>query len=70
MVFALGGQAALAEIERASFDVIVSDMRMPGMDGRALLQQVKKPPPRRADCLSVTRSRRTSSEHCLSRTSS
>ncbi|HLG58660.1 MAG TPA: response regulator [Vicinamibacterales bacterium] len=41
MVFAIGGQAALDELERAPFDVIVSDMRMPGMDGAALLQKVK-----------------------------
>jgi CheY-like chemotaxis protein len=30
MVFALGGQEALAELERGPFDVVVSDMRMPG----------------------------------------
>lgn len=41
MVFALGGQAALDELAQAPFDVIVSDMRMPGMDGVALLQRVK-----------------------------
>jgi HD-like signal output (HDOD) protein len=41
MVFALGGAAALAEMERGSFDVIVSDMRMPAMDGATLLAKVK-----------------------------
>jgi HD-like signal output (HDOD) protein len=41
MVFALGGNAALAEMERGAFDVIVSDMRMPGMDGAALLTLVR-----------------------------
>ena len=41
MVFALGGAAALAEMERAPFDVIVSDMRMPGMDGATLLTHVR-----------------------------
>jgi len=41
MVFALGGQEALAELAKSPFDVIVSDMRMPGMDGAALLQRVK-----------------------------
>lgn len=30
MVFALGGKAALSELERGPFDVVVSDMRMPG----------------------------------------
>jgi putative nucleotidyltransferase with HDIG domain len=41
MVFAHGAEAALAEFEKAPFDVIVSDMRMPGMDGAQLLQTVK-----------------------------
>jgi len=41
MVFALGGQAALAECGRGAFDVVVSDMRMPGMDGAALLGRIK-----------------------------
>jgi HD-like signal output (HDOD) protein len=41
MTFAVGGEAALLELERAPFDVIVCDMRMPGMDGAALLERVK-----------------------------
>jgi putative nucleotidyltransferase with HDIG domain len=41
MVFVLGGQAALAELAREPTDVIVSDMRMPGMDGATLLERVK-----------------------------
>jgi HD-like signal output (HDOD) protein len=41
MVFALGGEAALTECARAPFDVVVSDMRMPGMDGATFLQHVK-----------------------------
>jgi putative nucleotidyltransferase with HDIG domain len=41
MVFAPGGQAALAELERGRFDVVVSDMRMPGIDGVTLLHRVK-----------------------------
>ena len=41
MVFALGGQAALAECAKGPFDVVVSDMRMPGMDGAALLRCIK-----------------------------
>lgn len=42
MVFALGGAAALEECAKAPFDVAVSDMRMPGMDGAALLLEIKK----------------------------
>lgn len=42
MVFAAGGEAALAELEHGRFDVIVSDMRMPGIDGAALLEKVKQ----------------------------
>ena len=38
--FAEGGPAALLELERAHYDVIVSDMRMPGMDGATLLTHV------------------------------
>jgi HD-like signal output (HDOD) protein/ActR/RegA family two-component response regulator len=37
MVFALGGERALAELRAAPFDVVISDMRMPGLDGAALL---------------------------------
>jgi HD-like signal output (HDOD) protein/CheY-like chemotaxis protein len=42
MVFALSGPRALELIELDHFDVIVSDMRMPGMDGAELLAEVKK----------------------------
>ena len=41
MVFALGAEAALAELAAAPCDVIVSDMRMPGLDGAALLERVR-----------------------------
>ena len=41
MAFAPGGEAALALMEASPFDVIVSDMRMPEMDGAALLTQVR-----------------------------
>jgi len=40
MVFAEGGAPALAELTAAPVDVVVSDMRMPGMDGGQLLEQV------------------------------
>jgi putative nucleotidyltransferase with HDIG domain len=41
MSFAAGGAAALNLMEAAPFDVIVSDMRIPGMDGAALLKIVR-----------------------------
>lgn len=42
MVFVASGEAALAELGRAPFDVIVSDMKMPGMDGATLLERVQE----------------------------
>lgn len=42
MTFAIGGQEALKILEQASFDVAVSDMRMPGMDGAQLLNEVRR----------------------------
>jgi HD-like signal output (HDOD) protein len=41
MTFVAGGAAALAELEKGPYDVIVSDMRMPGMDGAELLGRVR-----------------------------
>jgi HD-like signal output (HDOD) protein len=42
MVFALGGPAGLQEVESSKFDVVVTDMRMPIIDGAALLTRVKE----------------------------
>jgi DNA-binding NtrC family response regulator len=36
------GAEALAELERQSYDVIILDIRMPGMDGLATLKEIKK----------------------------
>ncbi|HEY5961511.1 MAG TPA: response regulator, partial [Polyangiaceae bacterium] len=37
MVFEESGAAALEAMQHASFDIIISDMRMPAMDGAELL---------------------------------
>jgi HD-like signal output (HDOD) protein len=42
MVFAVGGERALVECARSAFDIVVSDMRMPGMDGATLLRHIKQ----------------------------
>ena len=42
MVFAIGPNEALAKLVEGRFDVVVSDMRMPGMDGATLLGKVKQ----------------------------
>jgi HD-like signal output (HDOD) protein len=45
MDFAEGGQAALEILSECPFDVVVSDMRMPGMDGAQLLSEVRNRSP-------------------------
>lgn len=40
MHFVISGEAALEALAARSFDIIVTDMRMPGMDGAALLERV------------------------------
>ncbi len=42
MVFCDGGDSALALLAEQPFDVVISDMRMPGMDGAQLLSSVQK----------------------------
>ena len=48
MVFVTSGEAALAAMTQCPFDVIVSDMRMPGMDGATLLHNVRSGFPKTA----------------------
>jgi HD-like signal output (HDOD) protein len=45
MIFAIGPEEALAQLGKGSFDVVVSDMRMPRMDGATLLGKVKEQQP-------------------------
>ena len=40
MVFVESGPRAITELEQSTFDVLVTDMRMPGMDGAQLLNVV------------------------------
>src|SRR5438128_2170279 len=42
MTFAPGGEEALALIAQAPYDLVVADMRMPGMDGGALLAEARR----------------------------
>lgn len=42
MSFAQGGEAALTMLEASPVDVIVTDMRMPGIDGATLLARVRE----------------------------
>lgn len=41
MVFSSSGEQALARLSEGPFDIVISDMRMPGMDGAQLLARVK-----------------------------
>lgn len=41
MVFCGSGQEALTEMDKQAFDIIVTDMRMPGMDGVQLLTRIR-----------------------------
>lgn len=41
LAFAQSGQEALKILSESRFDIVVSDMRMPGMDGAALLTEIQ-----------------------------
>lgn len=42
VLLAEGGEAALAELARSEVHAVISDMRMPGMDGSQLLERVRE----------------------------
>ena len=42
MTFVTSGSDALAALENQPFHILVTDMRMPGMDGSELLETVKE----------------------------
>ena len=46
MTFALGGQAAVTELGATAFDLVVCDIRMPQIDGVAVLSEVQRRHPR------------------------
>lgn len=46
MIFAENGQSALAQMASAPADVVVTDMRMPGIDGAELLRRIMEKYPR------------------------
>jgi len=46
MVFASSGQAALQHIQNQTFDVVVSDMRMPDVDGAMLFRILRAEAPK------------------------
>lgn len=50
LFFAQGGEEALALLEQHSIDLVVSDARMPGMDGATLLGEVYK---RKPECMTI-----------------
>lgn len=42
LIFATGGEQALAMLAEQPVDIVISDMRMPGMDGAELLAEVRR----------------------------
>lgn len=66
MVFTLGPSAAEAALLRASFDVVVSDMHMPIVDGATLLERVRAAAPRTGRVILTTDSEPDTVSRCVS----
>ncbi len=62
MIFVDSGERAINELENGQYDVIVTDMRMPGMDGAQLLQTVSARWPK-YDAHRAVGLRRASADH-------
>jgi len=50
LLFARSGEAALSSLQEHAIDLVVSDARMPGMDGATLLSEINK---RNPDCMTI-----------------
>ena len=48
MTFALGGEAGLVALSSHAFDCVVTDLRMPVVDGAVIVENVKQQQPRAA----------------------
>ena len=51
VVTAASGREALAILERERYDVVLTDVRMPDIDGRALYEEIERRWPERAACV-------------------
>ncbi len=43
--YTLSAEDALKRVQSGTFDIVISDIRMPGMDGMQLLDELKKSSP-------------------------
>ena len=49
-----GGQAALERLAQYAYDLVVCDLSMPGLDGRAVYRVIERQPPPRPAVVFVT----------------
>ncbi|MEW6582686.1 MAG: response regulator [Actinomycetota bacterium] len=66
MVFATSGDDALRHFDEGTFDVVVADVRMPGLDGPSLLAAIKEQHPGTARLVLSGQADSTSSRRLLS----